>query len=65
MTEDYSRNPTTKLLKEIQEAKKHIPHFQDQLNKAAGQVHTVHTQVFQSTVSYLNSFKFIVSKKDN
>ncbi|XP_057180416.1 rho guanine nucleotide exchange factor 12 isoform X1 [Triplophysa rosa] len=35
--EDYSRNPTTKLLKEIQEAKKHIPQFQDQLNKAAGQ----------------------------
>uniref|UniRef100_A0A8B9HC95 Rho guanine nucleotide exchange factor (GEF) 12b n=1 Tax=Astyanax mexicanus TaxID=7994 RepID=A0A8B9HC95_ASTMX len=30
------RNPTPKLLKEIQEAKKHIPLLQDQLNKATG-----------------------------
>ncbi|XP_072530469.1 rho guanine nucleotide exchange factor 12 isoform X2 [Salminus brasiliensis] len=39
MKEEYSRNPIPKLLKEIQEAKKHIPLLQDQLSKAtaAGQ----------------------------
>ncbi|XP_049331577.1 rho guanine nucleotide exchange factor 12 isoform X1 [Astyanax mexicanus] len=36
MKEEYSRNPTPKLLKEIQEAKKHIPLLQDQLSKATG-----------------------------
>lgn len=36
MKEEYSRNPTPKLLKEIQEAKKHIPLLQDQLGKATG-----------------------------
>uniref|UniRef100_A0A8C7FNI7 Rho guanine nucleotide exchange factor 12 n=1 Tax=Oncorhynchus kisutch TaxID=8019 RepID=A0A8C7FNI7_ONCKI len=29
LTEEYSRNPTTKLLKDIQEAKKHIPMLQN------------------------------------
>nr|XP_015192849.1 PREDICTED: rho guanine nucleotide exchange factor 12 [Lepisosteus oculatus] len=38
MKEEYSRNPTPKLLKEIQEAKKHIPQLQVQLNKATGGV---------------------------
>ncbi|XP_051953617.1 rho guanine nucleotide exchange factor 12 isoform X3 [Xyrauchen texanus] len=36
MTEEYSRNPTPKLLKEIQEAKKHIPQLQEQLSKPMG-----------------------------
>ncbi|XP_051552026.1 rho guanine nucleotide exchange factor 12-like isoform X1 [Myxocyprinus asiaticus] len=36
MTEEYSRIPTPKLLKEIQEAKKHIPQFQEQLSKPIG-----------------------------
>ncbi|XP_066514756.1 rho guanine nucleotide exchange factor 12 isoform X3 [Hoplias malabaricus] len=36
MLEEHSRNPTPKLLKEIQEAKKHIPLLQDQLSKATG-----------------------------
>ncbi|XP_035382844.1 rho guanine nucleotide exchange factor 12 isoform X2 [Electrophorus electricus] len=36
MKEEYSRNPTPKLLKEIQEAKKHIPLLQGQLSKATG-----------------------------
>ncbi|KAM6970058.1 rho guanine nucleotide exchange factor 12 [Aplochiton taeniatus] len=36
MKEEYSRNPTAKLLKEIQEAKKHIPLLQGQLSKAMG-----------------------------
>uniref|UniRef100_A0A671Q5Z1 Rho guanine nucleotide exchange factor 12-like n=1 Tax=Sinocyclocheilus anshuiensis TaxID=1608454 RepID=A0A671Q5Z1_9TELE len=31
MTEEHSRNPTPKLLKEIQDAKKHIPQHQEQL----------------------------------
>uniref|UniRef100_A0A7M4E7B2 Rho guanine nucleotide exchange factor 12 n=1 Tax=Crocodylus porosus TaxID=8502 RepID=A0A7M4E7B2_CROPO len=34
--EDYSRTPTPRLLKEIQEAKKHIPQLQEQLSKATG-----------------------------
>ncbi|XP_066566364.1 rho guanine nucleotide exchange factor 12 isoform X2 [Amia ocellicauda] len=38
MKEEYSRNPTPKLLKEIQEAKKHIPQLQVQLSKATGVV---------------------------
>ncbi|XP_073670858.1 rho guanine nucleotide exchange factor 12 isoform X2 [Paramisgurnus dabryanus] len=37
MTEDYSRNPTAKLLKEIQETKKHIPQLPEHLNKTVGQ----------------------------
>ncbi|KAI4900712.1 hypothetical protein NFI96_029145 [Prochilodus magdalenae] len=36
MREEYSRNPTPKLLKDIQEAMKHIPLLQDQLSKATG-----------------------------
>ncbi|CAL8373209.1 unnamed protein product [Gadus morhua 'NCC'] len=36
MKEEYSRNPSPKLLKDIQEAKKHIPHLQGQYLKANG-----------------------------
>ncbi|CAL8361291.1 unnamed protein product [Merluccius merluccius] len=36
MKEEYSRNPSPKLLKDIQEAKKHIPQLQGQLLKATG-----------------------------
>ncbi|XP_048839065.1 rho guanine nucleotide exchange factor 12-like isoform X2 [Brienomyrus brachyistius] len=36
MEEEYSRNPTRKLLKEMQEAKKHIPQLQGELSKATG-----------------------------
>ncbi|XP_036929264.1 rho guanine nucleotide exchange factor 12 isoform X3 [Acanthopagrus latus] len=36
MTEEYSRNPSPKLLKDIQEAKKHIPQLQGQLFRATG-----------------------------
>ncbi|XP_067293909.1 rho guanine nucleotide exchange factor 12 isoform X3 [Pseudorasbora parva] len=36
MTEEYSRNPTPKLLKENQDAKKHIPQPQEQLSKPTG-----------------------------
>ncbi|XP_045080063.1 rho guanine nucleotide exchange factor 12 isoform X2 [Coregonus clupeaformis] len=36
MKEVYSKNPTAKLLKDIQEAKKHIPLLQSQLSKATG-----------------------------
>uniref|UniRef100_A0A8C3A1I0 Rho guanine nucleotide exchange factor 12 n=1 Tax=Cyclopterus lumpus TaxID=8103 RepID=A0A8C3A1I0_CYCLU len=44
MKEEYSRNPSPKLLKDIQEAKKHIPQLQGQLLKATGA-----TQVNQIT----------------
>uniref|UniRef100_A0A673FT54 Rho guanine nucleotide exchange factor 12-like n=1 Tax=Sinocyclocheilus rhinocerous TaxID=307959 RepID=A0A673FT54_9TELE len=33
---EHSRNPTPKLLKEIQDAKKHIPQHQEQLSKPSG-----------------------------
>ncbi|XP_028664257.1 rho guanine nucleotide exchange factor 12-like isoform X7 [Erpetoichthys calabaricus] len=36
MKEAYSRNPNPKLMKEIQEAKKHIPELQKQLIKVTG-----------------------------
>lgn len=36
MQEDYNRTPAQRLLKEIQEAKKHIPQLQEQLSKATG-----------------------------
>ncbi|XP_029302414.1 rho guanine nucleotide exchange factor 12 isoform X4 [Cottoperca gobio] len=36
MKEEYSRNPSPKLLKDIQEVKKHIPQLQGQLFKATG-----------------------------
>ncbi|KAM3616373.1 uncharacterized protein V6R79_016983 [Siganus canaliculatus] len=36
MKEEYSRNPSPKLLKNIQEAKKHIPQLQGQLFRATG-----------------------------
>ncbi|XP_053125152.1 rho guanine nucleotide exchange factor 12 isoform X2 [Hemicordylus capensis] len=36
LQEDYGRSPAARLLKEIQEAKKHIPQLQEQLSKATG-----------------------------
>ncbi|KFZ58147.1 Rho guanine nucleotide exchange factor 12, partial [Podiceps cristatus] len=36
LQEEYSRSPSTRLLKEIQETKKHIPQLQEQLSKATG-----------------------------
>ncbi|XP_039940903.1 rho guanine nucleotide exchange factor 12 isoform X2 [Hirundo rustica] len=36
LQEEYGRTPSTRLLKEIQEAKKHIPQLQEQLSKATG-----------------------------
>ncbi|XP_058489687.1 rho guanine nucleotide exchange factor 12 isoform X2 [Solea solea] len=36
MKEEYSKNPSPKLLKDIQEANKHIPRLQGQLFKATG-----------------------------
>ncbi|XP_028639682.1 rho guanine nucleotide exchange factor 12 isoform X1 [Grammomys surdaster] len=36
LQEDYNRTATQRLLKEIQEAKKHIPQLQEQLSKATG-----------------------------
>ncbi|KAI1230760.1 hypothetical protein IHE44_0008640 [Lamprotornis superbus] len=36
LQEEYSRTPSTRGLKEIQEAKKHIPQLQEQLCKATG-----------------------------
>ncbi|XP_042327797.1 rho guanine nucleotide exchange factor 12 isoform X2 [Sceloporus undulatus] len=38
LQEDYGRSPTSRVLKEIQEAKKHIPQLQEQLSKATGSI---------------------------
>ncbi|ETE65652.1 Rho guanine nucleotide exchange factor 12, partial [Ophiophagus hannah] len=41
LQEDYNRAPAPRLLKEIQEAKKHIPQLQEQLSKATGSAQEV------------------------
>ncbi|KAK9395014.1 rho guanine nucleotide exchange factor 12 [Crotalus adamanteus] len=41
LQEDYNRAPAPRLLKEIQEAKKHIPQLQEQLSKATGSAQDV------------------------
>lgn len=53
MKEEYSRNPSAKLLKDIQEAKKHIPQLQGQLFRATGatQVKSASTQWFMEKAS--------------
>lgn len=62
MKEEYNRNPTARLLKDIQEAQKHIPLLQGQLSKAttAGQVrlrlHTLLHALVCPLVHYLVTF---------
>lgn len=57
MKEEYSRNPTARLLKDIQEAQKHVSLLQGQLSKATtvGQVrlqrHTLHRALVCVVVS--------------
>uniref|UniRef100_A0A6I8N9R3 Rho guanine nucleotide exchange factor 12 n=1 Tax=Ornithorhynchus anatinus TaxID=9258 RepID=A0A6I8N9R3_ORNAN len=46
LQEDYSRAPSQQTLKEIQEAKKHIPQLQEQLSKATGSSQDGATVVF-------------------
>lgn len=41
LQEDYSRAPAPRLLKEIQEARKHIPQLQEQLSKATGSTQVI------------------------
>jgi len=67
MTEEYSRNPTPKLLKENQDAKKHIPQHQEQLSKptGTGQVQThihahTHTHTHTHTLPSSDSKKFLI-----
>uniref|UniRef100_A0A8C4ZY11 Rho guanine nucleotide exchange factor 12 n=1 Tax=Gadus morhua TaxID=8049 RepID=A0A8C4ZY11_GADMO len=57
MKEEYSRNPSPKLLKDIQEAKKHIPHLQGQYLKANGAAQVIPTR--QITNGQCNSFQSI------
>lgn len=47
MKEEYSRNPSPKLLKDIQEAKKHIPQLQGQLFKATGATQVKQTLAYR------------------
>lgn len=46
MKEEYSKNPSPKLLKDIQEAKKHIPQLQGQLFRATGATQVKETTPF-------------------
>uniref|UniRef100_A0A8C7HR38 Rho guanine nucleotide exchange factor 12 n=1 Tax=Oncorhynchus kisutch TaxID=8019 RepID=A0A8C7HR38_ONCKI len=61
MKEVYSRNPTAKLLKDIQEAKKHIPLLQSQLSKATGtpQVYTHILSLYSLSLSLFLSSLFL------
>lgn len=52
MKEEYSRNPSPKLLKDIQEAKKHIPQLQGQLFKAAGTTQVMHDSLLANGRSH-------------
>uniref|UniRef100_A0A667Y449 Rho guanine nucleotide exchange factor 12 n=1 Tax=Myripristis murdjan TaxID=586833 RepID=A0A667Y449_9TELE len=57
MKEEYSRNPSPKLLKDIQEAKKHIPQLQGQLFKATGATQVILTKMFSSINSKMWSLE--------
>uniref|UniRef100_A0AAX7UEY5 Rho guanine nucleotide exchange factor (GEF) 12a n=1 Tax=Astatotilapia calliptera TaxID=8154 RepID=A0AAX7UEY5_ASTCA len=57
MKEEYSRNPSPKLLKDIQEAEKHIPQLQGQLPKAIGT-----TQVTNGQCNSFNSIELLKSR---
>uniref|UniRef100_A0A671WJW2 Rho guanine nucleotide exchange factor 12 n=1 Tax=Sparus aurata TaxID=8175 RepID=A0A671WJW2_SPAAU len=48
--EEYSKNPSPKLLKDIQEAKKHIPQLQGQLLRATGATQSLSMQVYVQCV---------------
>lgn len=67
MTEEYSRNPTPKLLKEIQDTKKHIPQHQEQLSKPTGtgqvQTHTTTLTHAHTQTPFLWEFRGILSSK--
>uniref|UniRef100_H9G7D5 Rho guanine nucleotide exchange factor 12 n=1 Tax=Anolis carolinensis TaxID=28377 RepID=H9G7D5_ANOCA len=53
LQEDYSRSPASQLLKEIQEAKKHIPQLQEQLSKATGSIQVMGISVVLIVLSSL------------
>uniref|UniRef100_A0A4W6CZT3 Rho guanine nucleotide exchange factor 12 n=1 Tax=Lates calcarifer TaxID=8187 RepID=A0A4W6CZT3_LATCA len=58
MKEEYSKNPSPKLLKDIQEAKKHIPQLQGQLFKATGATQ-VKDSLSPTTVSSPSSSRLV------
>uniref|UniRef100_A0A8C4ZW74 Rho guanine nucleotide exchange factor 12 n=1 Tax=Gadus morhua TaxID=8049 RepID=A0A8C4ZW74_GADMO len=62
MKEEYSRNPSPKLLKDIQEAKKHIPHLQGQYLKANGAAQVIPTRQIQMEEFYFQSIELIKSR---
>uniref|UniRef100_A0A8C5BE31 Rho guanine nucleotide exchange factor 12 n=1 Tax=Gadus morhua TaxID=8049 RepID=A0A8C5BE31_GADMO len=59
MKEEYSRNPSPKLLKDIQEAKKHIPHLQGQYLKANGAAQRWHFELRGNVVIMSVSCKHV------
>lgn len=65
MKEEYSRNPSPKLLKDIQEAKKHIPQLQGQLFKACGATQEVVSSGEAGDGSTFESEHTFTSRGDN
>uniref|UniRef100_A0A8D3CE52 Rho guanine nucleotide exchange factor 12 n=1 Tax=Scophthalmus maximus TaxID=52904 RepID=A0A8D3CE52_SCOMX len=62
MKEEYSRNPSPKLLKDIQEAKKHIPQLQGQLFKATGATQVKQITAPPQLTNYSSSSSRLVSQ---
>ncbi|XP_067363547.1 rho guanine nucleotide exchange factor 12 isoform X3 [Channa argus] len=65
LKEEYSRNPSPKLLKDIQEAKKHIPQLQGQLFKATGATQEAVPGVDADDGSIFDTEHTLTSKADN
>ncbi|KAK2847197.1 hypothetical protein Q5P01_010196 [Channa striata] len=65
LKEEYSRNPSPKLLKDIQEAKKHLPQLQGQLFKATGPTQEAVPGVDADDGSIFETEHTLTSKGDN
>ncbi|XP_072319097.1 rho guanine nucleotide exchange factor 12 isoform X2 [Eucyclogobius newberryi] len=65
MKEEYSRNPSPKLLKDIHEAKKHIPQLQGQLFKASGTTQEAVPSGEADDISTLETEHIFTSKGDH
>uniref|UniRef100_A0A665V873 Rho guanine nucleotide exchange factor 12 n=1 Tax=Echeneis naucrates TaxID=173247 RepID=A0A665V873_ECHNA len=65
MKEEYSKNPSPKLLKDIQEVKKHIPQLQGQLFKAPGATQEAVPYADAEDGSMFETEHTLTSKGDN
>uniref|UniRef100_A0A665VBU5 Rho guanine nucleotide exchange factor 12 n=1 Tax=Echeneis naucrates TaxID=173247 RepID=A0A665VBU5_ECHNA len=65
MKEEYSKNPSPKLLKDIQEVKKHIPQLQGQLFKAPGATQDSLSPTIISSPSSVRLISQIIGAEDD